>query len=259
MVDEVHAHVKEMLEVGVICPSQSLWYNTIVLVCKKDGGLQFCINFHKLNVRTKKDSYPLPWTQETIKSLVGTGYISCLESKAVFWKIAMDEVSKQYTAFTVGNLWFFECKCVPFGLCNAPARFQRLMQNCLDKLNMTFCMIYLDDVIVLSKIEEEHLLCLYIVFECFREHHLKLKVTKCEFFKSEMNYLAHHVSKEGVWSSKENLKAVPEFTPPWTYTDIWAFLGLVGHYRWFIKGFSCVAQPLQKHLSGKEPAKRTSE
>ena len=137
MVDEVCAHVKEMLEVGAIHPSQSPWCNTIVLVCKKDGGLQFCIDFCKLNVRTKKDSYPLPQIQEAIESLVATGYFSCLDLKAGFWQIAMDEDSKQYTAFTMGNLGFFECKCMPFGLCNVCATFQRLMQNCLGKLNLT--------------------------------------------------------------------------------------------------------------------------
>ena len=95
MVDEVHAHLVEMLEVGATHPSQSPWCNTVVLVCKKDRGLCFCIDFRKLNARTKKDSYLLPWIWEAIKSLVGAGYFSCLELKAGFWQIAMDEVSKQ--------------------------------------------------------------------------------------------------------------------------------------------------------------------
>ena len=121
---------------------------------------------------------------------------------------------------------------------------------------MTYCLIYLDDVVVFLKTEEEHLHCLHVVFEHFREHHLKLKLTKCEFFKSKINYLAHHVSKEGIWPSKENLKAVAEFTPPQTYTEIWAFLGLVGHYRQFIKGFAHIAQPLHEHLSGEGGSKK---
>ena len=97
----------------------------------------------------------------------------------------MDKASKQYTALTMRNLGFFECEGMPFGLCNVPATFQRLMQNCLGKLNMAYCLIYLDDVIVFSKIEEEHLHCLCIVFEHFTEHHLKLKLTKWKFFKKE--------------------------------------------------------------------------
>ena len=150
------AHVKEMLEAGTMCPSQSPWCNTVVLVRKKDGSLCFCIDFYKLNVRTKKDSYPLPHIQEALKNLVWAGYFSCLDLKAGFWQIAMDKASKQYTAFTVGNLGFFECEHVPFGLCNAPATFLRLMQNCLGKLNFTYCLIYLDDVIVFSETKEEH-------------------------------------------------------------------------------------------------------
>ena len=149
----------------------------------------------------------------------------------------------QCTAFTVVNIGFFECEHMSFGLCNAPATFQRLMQNCLGELNMTYCLIYLDGIIVFSKTEEEHLHHLPIVFECFREHHLKLKPTKCESFKNESNYLAYHVSKEGMWPSRENLKAVAEFTPPQPYMEIQAFFGFVGHYRQFIKGFVHIAQP----------------
>ena len=116
MVDEVHAHVKEMLEVDVIHPSQSPWCIAVVLVCKTDGGLHFCIDFHKLNARTKKDPCPLPQIQEAIESLVGARCFSCLDQKVGFWQIAMDEASKQYTAFTMGNLGFFECNCMAFGL-----------------------------------------------------------------------------------------------------------------------------------------------
>ena len=139
----------------------------------------------------------------------------------------LDEASKQYTTFTVGNTEFFEWKCMPFRLCNAPATFERLMQNSLGELNLTYCLIYMDNVIVFSKMEEEHLHHLHVVFEHFREHNLKLKPTKCEFFKKEINYLAYHLSKEDVQPSKENLKAVARFAPPETYTEILAFLGLM--------------------------------
>ena len=107
MVEEVRGHMKEMLEAGAIHPSQSPWCNVIVLVRKKDGGLDFCIDFCRLNARTKKDSYPLPHIQEAIESIAGAGYFSCLDLKLGFWQITMDKVSKQYTTFTVGNLGFF--------------------------------------------------------------------------------------------------------------------------------------------------------
>ena len=114
MLNEAQTHMKEMLEVGAIHPSQSPWYNAAVLLHKKDGGLCFCIDFCKLNARTKKDTYLLPQIQEAIESLGGTGYFSCLDLKVGFWQIAMDEASKQYTAFTMGNLGNFKCECIPF-------------------------------------------------------------------------------------------------------------------------------------------------
>ena len=123
-------------------PSQSVWCNAVVLVRKKDGGLRFCIDFHCLNACMKKDSYPLPRIQEALESLVGTAHFSCLDLKSGFWQIKMEKVSTQYTAFTVGNLGIFECDCMPFGLCNALATFQRLMQNCLGKLNLIYCLIH---------------------------------------------------------------------------------------------------------------------
>ena len=239
MVEKVRANMKEMLEVGAICPS-----------------LCFCIDFFKVNAKTKKNSYPLSHIQEAIKSLLGAGYFSHLDWKQVMWQIAMDQVLKQYTTFTVGNLGFFECEWMPFGLCNAPTTFQRLMQNYLGELNLMYCIIYLDDVIVFSETMKKHLQCLCFVFEHFQEHNLKLKPSKCEFFFNEINYLAHHVSKESIQPSKKNLKAVAEFTLPQTYTKIWTFLGLVGHYQWFIKGFAWLAKPLHEHLSREGAGKK---
>ena len=129
LVEEVWNHLWEMLESGAIRPSQSAWCNAVVLVWKKDGSLWFCINFYCLNTCTKKDSYPLPSIQEVLESLVDAGHFSCLDLKSGFWQIKMEEVSKQYTAFTIGHLGFFKCNHMPFGLCNALATFQQLMQN----------------------------------------------------------------------------------------------------------------------------------
>ena len=139
-----------MLESGAIWPSQSAWCNAVVFVRKKDGGLQFCIDICHLNTDTKKDSYPLPRIQEVLESLVGAGHCSCLDLELGFWQIKMEEALKQYTTFTVGNLGFFECDHMPFRLCNMPVTFQWLMQNCLGKLNLIYCLIYLDDLIMFS-------------------------------------------------------------------------------------------------------------
>ena len=173
----------------MICPSQSPWCNAVVLVCKKDGGLCFCINFCKLNVRTRKDSYLLPWILEVIKRVGGAGYFFLLVFKAGFWQITMDEASKQYTPFTVGNMGFFECECMLLGCVMPWPHSKDLLQICLGELNLTYCLIYLDDAIIFSKMEEEHLHHLHIVFEHFREHNLKLKPTKSEFFKNKNQLL----------------------------------------------------------------------
>ena len=224
LLDEVRQHIDEMLEAGAIRPSNSHWCNVVVLVHKKDGGLCFCIDFRKLNAKTKKDTYLLPCIQETLDSLVGARVFSMLDLKSGFWQIMMDEESKQYTAFTVGNLGFFECKRMPFGLCNVPATFQRLMQSCLGELNLTYCLIYLDGIIIYAKDEEEHLDRLRTIFERFRRDNLKLKPSKCNLFQKEVTYLAHDVSTEGIRPLKAGLKAVAEFPEPTNYTQIRAFL-----------------------------------
>ena len=185
-----------------------------------------------------------------LESLVGTGHFSCLDLKSGFWQIRMDEASKQYTAFTVGNLGFFECDRMPFGLCKTLATFQWLMQTCMGELNFVYCLIYLDNLIVFSCTTAEHLHRLCVVFDHLREYNLKLKPSKCSLFKEEINYLAHKVSKAGICPSDINVKAIAEYAPPKTYTEIRAFLGLVGHYRCFIKGFARIVQPLNEHLTG---------
>ena len=150
----------------------------------------------------------------------------------------------------VGNLRFYEFTRMPFGLCNALVTFQHLLQNTLGKLNLTYCVIYLDDVIIFCCTEEEHLECLCVVFERFQEFNLKLKPSKCSFFQSEIMHLAHHDSQQGILPSHNNMQVVKEFPMPEIYMQVHAFCGLAGHYRRFIKGFANIAQPLQgSHFS----------
>ena len=255
--DEVREHLKLMLDAGVVQPSNSPWCNTVVLVRKKDGSLRFCIDFRRLNALTIKDSHPLPHICETLESLARAAHYSTFDLNSGFWQVPMDEESKQYTAFTLGSMGLYECKSMPFGLCNAPPTFQRLMQNCLGKLNLTYCLIYLDDVIVFSKMPEEHLQRMRVVFDCLREHGLKLKPSKCDVFKSDINYLAHHVSQKGVLPSKKNLESIAQCPPLDTYTKVKFFVGLVGHYRCFIKGFAKIATPLYDLTSGDNKDKKS--
>ena len=169
----------------------------------------------------------------------------------------MDEESKQYTAFTLGSMGLYECESMPFRLCNAPPTFQRLMQNCLGELNLTYCLIYLDDMIVFSETPEEHLWRMRVVFDHLCEHGLKLKPSKCDVFKSEISYLAHHVSRKGVLPSKKNLESIAQCPPPDTYTKVKSFVGLVDHYRCFIKGFAKIAAPLYDLTSGDNKDKKS--
>ena len=125
-----------MLDAGVIWPSNSPWCNAVVLARKKDGSLRFCIDFRKLNSLTVKDSHPLPHICETLESLAGATNYSTFDMNSGFWQVPMDEESKQYTAFTLGSMGLYECESMPFGLCNAPPTCQRLMLNCLGKLNL---------------------------------------------------------------------------------------------------------------------------
>ena len=257
--DKVRDHLKLILDAGVIRPSNSPWCNAVVLVRKKDGSLRFCIDFRKLNSLTVKDSHPLPRICETLESLAGAAHYSTFDMNSGFWQVPMSPESKQYTAFTLGSMGLYECESMPFGLCNAPPTFQRLMLNCLGELNLTYCLIYLDDVIVFSHTKEEHLERMRVIFDRLREHGLKLKPSKCEVFRTEINYLAHHVSKKGVQPSKKNLESIAQCPPPDTYTKVKSFVGLVGHYRRFIKGFARIAAPLYDLTSGENKGKSQSE
>ena len=169
-----------------------------MLVRKKDGSLRFCIDFRRLNAWTKKDAYPLARMQETMESMVGARHFFCMDLKSGFWQVQMDEESRQYTAFMMGSMGVYKFLRMPYGLCNALATFQHLMQNCLGELNLTYALIYLDYVIVYSKTKEEHLVCLRAMLERFMEHCLKLKPSKCNFFCTEISYLGHNISAAGL-------------------------------------------------------------
>ena len=159
----------------------------------------------------------------------------------------MEESSKQYTAFTLGMLGFFQCECMPFGLRNAPATFQELKTNCLGDLNYSTCLVYLDDID--SSTQEEHMEHL---------HGLKLKPLKCEFFKERIEYLGHSVLLKGVSPSRDNLKAIAKYPKPMMCTAIKGFIGLIGHYRHFIKDFAKIADPLHEYARG-DTAKNKKE
>ena len=237
-----------MVEVGAIRRSFSPWASTVVLVRKKDGGLRFCIELCKLNNRTVKDGYSLPWIEDTLDCFHGVVWFSTLDPKSSCWQVKLEEEAKPLTAFTMGPLGFWECEHMPFGLTNAPATLQRLIESCLVELHLSWCIIYLDDIIVFSRTLEEHLHRLEAVINKLRAAGIKLKPTKCDLFRQQINYLAHVVSKEGVSTDPDKIIAVTEWPQPTTVTEVRSHLGFVSYYRRFIPNFSKVAKPLNKLL-----------
>ena len=232
---EVREHLAEMLQAGAIRPSQSSYSSNVVIVRKKDGSIRFCVDFRKLKRKTIKDAYAIPRVEDTLHLLAGAKYFTKLDLRSGYWQVEIEESDKHKTAFQVGTLGFFEFHRMPFGLCNAPATFRRLMERCMGELNLDQCLIYLDDVIIFSTNFEEHLRRLEAVFTRLQEHNLKLKASKCDFFKSEVTYLGHVVSEEGIKTDPEKTDAIKIWPVPKSIKDVRAFLGFAGYYRRFIK------------------------
>ena len=251
LIEEVREHIQEMLDGRAIHPSNSLWCNAVILVRMKDGTLRFCINFQGLNNHTKKDCYAMPKMIDTMETMLGSKFFSMMDSKSGFWQVKIVEDSRPYTAFTVSSLGIYEVLRMLFGLCTTPVTFQCLMQNCLGELNLTYTLIYLDDIVIFSDIEEERVKGLAAVFEWFREHGLKLKPSKCHFFWKEINYLSHHVSTVGMKPGMDNMEGIVEMMPPKLETGIRQFLGITRFYWRFIKEYAKFAQPLNDLISDK--------
>ena len=244
--EEASQAIRDMREQGVIEPSTSPWASPIVLVRKKDGSTRFCVDYRKLNNVTHKDSYPLPRIDDTLESLSGAKWFSTLDLKSVYWQVELDGQDKEKTAFTTGNgLWQF--RVMPFGLCNAPATFERLMEQVLAGLPLHVCLVYLDDILVPGKTFEEELANLRKVFERLKEAKLKLSPKKCTLFQQEVTYLGHVVSEAGVAMDPEKVKVVQTWPIPKTIKEVRSFLGLCSYYRRFIPAFADIAHPLHQY------------
>ena len=240
---KVEDMIHDMLKSNVIKPSQSPWASPIVLVAKKDGSTRFCVDYRKLNTVTKKDVYPLPRIDDTLDLLATNKFFSTLDLASGYWQIAMEETSKEKTAFTT-HVGLYEFEVMPFGLCNAPATFQRLMENILHSLIGKSCLVYLDDVLVLGRTLEEHAENLEAVLSRIRAAGLKLKPSKCNLARKEVEYLGYCVSAKGVATDPKKVTAIKAFPVPLDVRSLRSFLGLLSYYRRFIPNFSIIANPL---------------
>lgn len=166
--DEIDKQIKEMLDNDVVAPSTSPWASPVVLVKKSDGSMRFCVDYRKLNQITKKDSHPLPRITEALDALGGARYFSTIDLRSGYWQVEMDADSKEKTAFITHN-GLFKFNVLPFGLCNSPGTFQRLMTHVLRGLEWDICLVYIDNLIIFSRSFDEHLLRLEQVFKRLRE------------------------------------------------------------------------------------------
>ena len=231
MYDDVRAHFQEMLDIGAICKSHSPWASMVVLAWKKDSSLRFCINLRKLNNWTVKDAYSLSQIDETRDSLQGSQWFPSLDLKSGYWQVKMDEESKPLTVFTAGPLGFYEWKRIPFRLTNTPATFQRVMETCLRDLNLHWCIIYLDDIVIFSKDLASHLERHEAVFQKLEERGLKLKPSKCELFWWQLAYLGHMISAQGVATDEGKIEAIKNWPTPVNVNEVQGFSGFMGCYH----------------------------
>ena len=215
------------------------------MVRKKDGSWRFCIDYRKLNAVTCRDAYPLPRIDATLDSLAGATYFTTLDLASGYWQVAVEEKDKEKTAFSVPE-GHFEFNVIPFGLTNAPATFQRLMECVLAGLVGEQCLIYLDDIIVFSSTFKEHLVRLSGVFQALNDAGLQLKPSKCHFALREVRYLGHVVSQAGIKPDDDKVKAISTYPIPRTTKELKQFLGLTNYYRRFIKDYAHIAEPLHK-------------
>ncbi|CAF4150636.1 unnamed protein product, partial [Adineta steineri] len=243
----VEENLREMLQDNVIVPSKSPWASPVVLAPKKDGTLRFCVDYRKLNAMTVRDAYPIPRIDDTLDSLQEAKFISTLDLRTGYWQVEMDEKSREKTAF-ITHKGLFEFKVMPYGLTNAPATFQRLMDIVLAGLKWQCCLVYIDDVIIYSSSFEQHIEDLKRVFEALRSANLTLKTSKCYFCRRETKYLGHIITKDGIKPDPDLVKSVIDFPRPKTIRDVQSFLGLTGYYRRFIKNYAKIAEPLIKQL-----------
>ena len=241
--------IDKLKEQGLIEESKSPWSSPIVLVQKKDKSWRLCVDYRRLNSQTIKDAYPIPRISDDLDALSGSKWFSSLDLNMAYHQIPMREADKEKTAFGTPRGGLYQYQVMPFGLCNAPATFQRVIEQALHGLQWHVTVLYLDDIIVYSRDFDQHLKNLNLVFDRLQDANLKLKAKKCSFFKREVAFLGHIVTEHGVMTDPGKTRAVDEWKTPENVSELRSFLGLVSYYRRFIKNFAHVAKCLHELTS----------
>lgn len=249
---DVHEQIQEMLENGIIQNSRSPYSSPIWVVPKKTDAsgkrkVRVVIDYRKLNDKTIDDKYPMPQIEEILDNLGKSTYFTTLDLKSGFHQIEMDPAHREKTAFSTDK-GHFEFTRMPFGLKNAPATFQRAMNNILCDYIGKICYVYLDDIIIVGYNLENHMDNLKTVLKRLCEFNLKIQLDKCEFLKRETEFLGHIISCDGVKPNPEKIEKILSWPIPKNEKQIKQFLGLVGYYRRFIKNFSQITRPMTKYL-----------
>lgn len=250
--DTITGLLEEMLEQGIIRESNSPWASGVVLVKKHDGTPRFCVDYRRINNITTRDVYPLPRIDDTLHSLGNARVFSTLDLTSSYWQIELDKESIPKSAFICRN-GLYEFVRMPFGLCNAPATMQRLMDSVLAGLKWQFCLVYLDDIVVFSPSFDQHIQDLRAVFDRLRNAQLSVNLKKCKFASNKISFLGYVISPEGLHTDPEKIRAVSEFPIPTNADTLRSFLGLAGYYRCFIGKFSVISAPLNNLLKKDVP------
>ena len=242
--------VTEMLTGGQIEASDSPWSSPVVLVTKKDGGTRFCVDYRQLNDATIKDAYPLPRIDDTLDMLAGKQWFLTLDLASGYWQVSLSQAARAKTAFATHS-GLFQFRVMPFGLCNAPATFERSMDRVLQGLRWNRCLVYLDDIISFGGTFSAALSNLTLIFERLRSYGLQLKSSKCHLFRASVPFLGHIVGRWGLECDPKKIEDVKSWPVPDCLTSVRQFLGFVGYYRRFIPKFADIATPLV-YLTGKD-------